>query len=59
LTGEQSIIEAKCLAEKNNGLYITAETQEDLLAALERTLDCPMISQRGSAGLSGSPIAGT
>jgi Ca-activated chloride channel family protein len=49
-TGEQSIIEAKCLAEKNNGLYITAETQEDLVAALERTLDCPMISQRGSAG---------
>jgi Ca-activated chloride channel family protein len=49
-TGEQSIIEAKCLAEKNNGLYVTAETQEDLVGALERTLDCPMISQLGSVG---------
>jgi Ca-activated chloride channel homolog len=45
-TGEQSIGEAKCLAERNNGLYVTAQSREDLIAALEKTLDCPMISQR-------------
>jgi Ca-activated chloride channel homolog len=45
-TGEQSIVEAKCLAERNNGLYITAQSEEDLVAAFEKTLDCPMTSQR-------------
>ena len=44
-TGEQSIVEAKCLAERNNGLYITAESEEDLVAAFEKTLNCPMTSQ--------------
>jgi Ca-activated chloride channel homolog len=45
-TGEQSILDAKCLAEQNNGLYITAESQQDLIDALEKTLGCPMLSQR-------------
>jgi len=45
-TGEQSILEAKCLAEQNSGLYITVDTEQDLVKALEKTLDCPMISQR-------------
>lgn len=45
-TGEQSITEAKCLADQNAGLYIAAETEEDLIAALEKTLDCPMVTQR-------------
>ena len=45
-TGEQSVVEAKCLAERNNGLYITAKSEEDLVAAFEKTLDCPMTSQR-------------
>ena len=44
-TGEQSITEAKCLAEQNNGLYIKANSKEELAEALEKTLDCPMISQ--------------
>lgn len=48
-TGEQSIGEAKCLAEQNNGFYITVDTDQDLVAALEKTLDCPMISQRDGA----------
>lgn len=47
-TGEQSIGEAKCLAEKNGGLYITAETREELTAALEKTLGCPMVTQAPS-----------
>ena len=43
--GEQSIGEAKCLADQTGGLYITAKTQDDLVQALEKTLDCPMTSE--------------
>jgi len=52
-TGEQSVLEAKCLAEQSGGLYITVDTEQDLVAALEKTLDCPMISQRDLAPPSG------
>jgi Ca-activated chloride channel family protein len=45
-TGEQSIVETKCLAEQNNGFYIAVETQDELVAAFEKTLGCPMMSQR-------------
>jgi Ca-activated chloride channel homolog len=44
-TGEESILGAKCLAEQNGGLYVAAETKEDLVSALEKTLDCPMVTQ--------------
>ena len=44
-TGEQSILDVKCLAEANGGLYITAETEEELVEALEKTLGCPMLSR--------------
>ena len=44
-TGEQSILDVKCLAEQNGGLYITAEAKQDLIDALEKTLGCPMLSQ--------------
>jgi Ca-activated chloride channel family protein len=46
-TGESSILDAKCLAEKNGGIYITADAEQDLIEALEKTLGCPMLSQRG------------
>jgi Ca-activated chloride channel family protein len=36
---------ARCLADANGGLYIAAETAEELMAALEKTLGCPMVSQ--------------
>lgn len=44
-TGEQSIVDAKCLAEQNGGLYISANREQDLVEALEKTLGCPMLSQ--------------
>lgn len=44
-TGEQSVLDVKCLAETNGGLYITAENQEELVKAFEKTLGCPMMSQ--------------
>lgn len=44
-TGESSIVGLMCLAEQNNGLYIKANSEEELVEALEKTLDCPMVSQ--------------
>jgi Ca-activated chloride channel family protein len=43
-TGEQSILDVKCLAEETGGLYVTAENQAELVEAFERTLGCPMMS---------------
>ena len=45
-TGEQSLVDAKCLADQNGGLYIAAETEDDLILALEKTLGCPMVTQQ-------------
>lgn len=45
--GEGSILDTKCLAEQNGGLYITGATQEETAEAFERTLGCPMISESG------------
>lgn len=46
-TGE-SVLDMMCLAEQNNGLFISADSKQDLIEALEKTLDCPVISQRGA-----------
>ena len=46
-TGESSVMDLMCLANENNGLYARANSEEDLVDALEKTLDCPMISQAG------------
>ena len=43
--GEQSVLEAKCLAEQNGGLYLTAETQDELKEAIEKTLGCPIVTE--------------
>lgn len=47
-TGEQSLVDAKCLADENGGLYIAAETKDDLIAALDKTLDCPMVTDNAA-----------
>lgn len=47
-TGEHSILDAECLAEQNGGLYISAESKQDLVDALKKTLDCPMLTQRAA-----------
>jgi Ca-activated chloride channel family protein len=43
--GEQSLLETKCLAERNGGLYLTVETEDELQAAFEKTLGCPMVTE--------------
>jgi Ca-activated chloride channel family protein len=45
-TGESSILDAKCLAEQNGGLYVSADAEQELIEALEKTLGCPMLSKR-------------
>jgi Ca-activated chloride channel family protein len=44
-TGGNPVGELMCLADENHGLYAKANSEEDLVEALEKTLDCPMISQ--------------
>jgi hypothetical protein len=40
-----------CLANENHGLYIKTNSEEELVEALEKTLDCPMISQAAPTSL--------
>ncbi len=49
-TGAQSALDVKCLAEGTGGLYITAENQEELVEAFEKTLGCPMMSELPQPG---------
>ncbi len=35
---------ARCLSETTNGLFISTETTEELVAALQKTLGCPLFS---------------
>jgi Ca-activated chloride channel family protein len=44
-TGEQSVLDVKCLAESNGGQYIAAENRAELIQAFEKTLGCPMMSE--------------
>lgn len=46
--GDQGIIDAKCLAEKNGGQYLPVDTLAGLREALEKTLGCPMVTQARS-----------
>lgn len=44
-TGSGHVMDLMCVAEQNGGLYLKANNEEELVEALEKTLDCPMISQ--------------
>jgi len=48
-TGGNSVMDLMCLANENRGLYARANSEDELIDALEKTLDCPMISQKGPA----------
>jgi Ca-activated chloride channel family protein len=43
--GEESLLQTKCLAERNGGLYLTVETEDELREAFEKTLGCPMVTK--------------
>ena len=44
-TGGNSVMDLMCVAEQNGGLYVKANSEDELVEALEKTLDCPMVSQ--------------
>jgi Ca-activated chloride channel family protein len=50
-TGGNSVVDLMCLADETHGLYAKANSEEELVEALEKTLDCPMISQAPPASL--------
>ncbi|MFN0219968.1 MAG: vWA domain-containing protein [Hyphomicrobium sp.] len=41
-TGGLGIFETRCFPEETDGLYVAVETVEELVAALTKTLGCPM-----------------
>jgi len=44
---EGRVAGTQCLADYNGGLYLVPETTDDLIAALKKTLGCPMVSRHG------------
>ena len=50
-TGGNSVVDLMCLANENHGIYARANSEEDLVEAFEKTLDCPMISQKGPGAI--------
>jgi Ca-activated chloride channel family protein len=46
LTGAQSAIDVRCLAETTGGHFIQTDSQEELVEAFQKTLGCPMMSRR-------------
>jgi Ca-activated chloride channel family protein len=40
-----SVTDLICVAKQNDGLYIPANSEDELVEALEKTLDCPKVSQ--------------
>ena len=41
----------RCLSETTAGMFISTETTEELIAALQKTLGCPVLSSLASLGL--------
>jgi Ca-activated chloride channel family protein len=54
-TGGNSVLDLMCLAESNHGLYIKANNEAELVEALEKTLDCPMVSEAPLVPLTAKP----
>lgn len=44
-TGGNAVVDLMCLANENKGIYAKANSEEELVEALSKTLDCPMISE--------------
>ncbi|HSD92140.1 MAG TPA: VWA domain-containing protein [Methyloceanibacter sp.] len=44
-TGGNSVMDLMCLAHENKGIYARANSEEELIEALSKTLDCPMVSE--------------
>lgn len=49
--GEKGYFESRCLADETGGLYITADTTDELIAAFRKTLGCPFLTDAEPVGL--------
>ena len=49
-TGGNAVMDLMCLANENKGVYAKANSEEELVEALSKTLDCPMISEAKPTG---------
>lgn len=47
--GSDGVFASRCLADETGGLYVATETTDELAAALEKTLACPLVSGRSPA----------
>jgi Ca-activated chloride channel family protein len=45
-TEVSGVLQSRCLAAETGGLYISAETTDELAAAFQKTLGCPEVSAR-------------
>jgi Ca-activated chloride channel family protein len=43
--GSDAVFSARCLAEETGGLYVATGTADELAAALEKVLACPLVSR--------------
>ncbi|MDX2289171.1 MAG: VWA domain-containing protein [Hyphomicrobiaceae bacterium] len=41
-----AVWKSRCMAEETAGLYVSVETTEELIDALQKTLACPLVSMR-------------
>jgi Ca-activated chloride channel family protein len=41
------MLQSRCLADETGGLYISVETTDELIAAFQKTLGCPVVSRAG------------
>jgi Ca-activated chloride channel family protein len=57
-TGGNSIMDLICVPNETHGLYIKANSEEELVEALEKTLDCPMVSHLRGREAAGSRAGG-
>jgi Ca-activated chloride channel family protein len=48
--GSEGRFEARCLADETGGLYVATETADELAAALEKVLGCPIVSDTRPKG---------
>ncbi len=51
LDGRSPVSGAKCLADQTGGFNLSADTTEELVNALEKTLGCPELTQRGDRSI--------
>lgn len=49
LLGTAATAQARCMAEATDGIYVSAQTIDDLVKALNRMLGCPEITRLSSA----------